>query len=72
MTAGPSRFVLLAVAAVLTPVPSVLAPVPSVIAAVLAPISPAVHAVGDDRGTTDGSDGPPAASGCKWHVRLLP
>ena len=30
------------------------------------------YAVGDYHGTADGGNGPPAASGCKRHVRLLP
>ena len=60
-----SRLVLLAVA-------PVVATVVSVVAAVLAPVASTVDAVGDDHGTSDGCDGPPAASGGKWHVRLLP
>ena len=68
---SPSRFVLLAVAAVLAPVPSVVAVV-AVVAAVVAPVAPAVHAVCDYHGTADGGNSPPATSGCKWHVGLLP
>src|SRR5262249_48210545 len=63
---------LLAEAAVLAPVAPVFAAVAPVVAAVLAPVASTVYAVGDYRGTADGGNGSPAASGCQWHVRLLP
>src|SRR5690348_7652735 len=69
----PARLCSLAEAAVVAPVVApVLAVVAAVVAAVLAPVAAAVDAVGDHHGTADGGNGPPAASGCKRHVRLLP
>ena len=59
-------------AAVAPVVAAVLAAVAPVVTAVLAAVAPTVYAVGDYYGTADGSDGSPSASGCEWHVRLLP
>jgi len=59
----PSRWVLLAVAAVLAAVTPVVTPIAPVVAAVLAPVAPPVPTVCDDHGTADGGHGPSAASG---------